>query len=163
MKIGDKVSVVDEDLYGIITSVIGNMVVFKDHYDFTHQFPKEKLLLRDESLYQNLKTETKSEVQKFNSKKHAKNNLVLDLHFEKLVRNTSDYNAYERLFLQKEKLLETIEFCKKNKVKKLEIIHGIGDGTLQKMVYEVLESQGKMDFHNNEILHQQSGAVIVYF
>ena len=37
MKIGDKVSVVDEDLNGIITSVKGNIVVFKDEYGFTYQ------------------------------------------------------------------------------------------------------------------------------
>lgn len=41
MKIGDKVSVVDEDLSGIVTSVNGNIVVFKDEYGFTYQYPKE--------------------------------------------------------------------------------------------------------------------------
>jgi hypothetical protein len=41
MKIGDKVSVVDEDLSGVVTSVKGNIVVFKDEYGFTHQYPKE--------------------------------------------------------------------------------------------------------------------------
>ncbi|MCB4235826.1 hypothetical protein LDL59_14070 [Kaistella anthropi] len=40
MKIGDKVSAIDEDLQGTITSVKGEIVVFKDKYGFTHQFKK---------------------------------------------------------------------------------------------------------------------------
>ena len=63
----------------------------------------------------------------------------------------------------KEKLLETIDFCRKNNLKKLEIIHGVGDGTLQKMVIDVLESQTGLDFYNKEILHHQSGALMVNF
>ena len=41
MKIGDTVSVVDEDLSGVVTSVNGNIVDFKDEYGFTYQYPKE--------------------------------------------------------------------------------------------------------------------------
>jgi hypothetical protein len=55
MKIGDKVSVVDEDLSGIVTSVKGNIVVFKDEYGFTHQYPKEKLVPKNADLYENIK------------------------------------------------------------------------------------------------------------
>jgi len=163
MKIGDKVSVVDEDLSGIITSVNGNIVVFKDEYGFTHQYPKEKLVPKISSFYENIKVVKKAEPKKTISKKHHKNLLVLDLHFENLVKNPHDYDSFERLFIQKEKLLEVIAFCRKNHLKRLEIVHGIGDGTLQKMVWDTLESQTNLDFYNKEILHHQSGAVMVEF
>ncbi|MNY55616.1 hypothetical protein D3C86_1916080 [compost metagenome] len=55
MKIGNKVSVVDEDLSGVITSVNGNIVVFKDEYGFTYQYPKEKLVPKDAEIYENIK------------------------------------------------------------------------------------------------------------
>jgi hypothetical protein len=45
-----------------------------------------------------------------------------------LVKNPNDYDSFER-FIQKEKLMEVIEFCRKNNLKRLEIVHGIGDGT----------------------------------
>lgn len=163
MKINDKISVIDEDLNGIITSVQGNIVIFKDNHGFIHKYSKEQLVLQNADLYENIRVEKKHEHNKKTSKKHNKNHLVLDLHFENLVKNPLDYNSFDRLFLQKEKLLQTIEFCRKNNLKKLEIVHGIGDGTLQKMVRDVLESQTKLDFYNNEILHHQSGAVIVNF
>lgn len=163
MKIGDKVSVVDEDLSGIVTSVNGNIVVFKDEYGFTYQYPKEKLVPKISDLYENIKIVKKAEPKKNISKKHQKNALVLDLHFHNLVKNPNDYDSFERLFIQKERLLETLSFCRKNHLKRLEIVHGIGDGVLQRMVLDVLESQTGLDFYNKEILHHQSGAVMIEF
>ncbi|SEW49511.1 Smr domain-containing protein [Chryseobacterium wanjuense] len=163
MKIGDKVSVVDEDLSGVVTSVKGNIVVFKDEFGFTYQYPKEKLVPKNADIYENIKVVKKPEPKKNISKKHQRNHLVLDLHFPNLVKNPNDYDSFERLFIQKEKLLQTIEFCRKHNLKRLEIVHGIGDGVLQKLVWDTLESQTNIDFYNKEILHHQSGAVMVEF
>lgn len=162
MKIGDHVAVLDEDLSGKITSVHGAEVVFVDKYGFTHRFPKEKLVGRNPSIYEGLKTEHKTEHRKKISKKHSENLQKIDLHFEKLVKNPKDYDTAERLSIQREELLKKLDYCRKNNIKQLEIIHGIGDGTLQKMVYEILEGQTGIDFHNKEILHHQSGTVLVY-
>ena len=163
MKIGDKVSVVDEDLSGVVTSVNGKIVVFKDEYGFTHQYPNEKLVPKNKDLYENIPIIKKAEPKKNISKKHVKNPLILDLHFNNLVKNPNDYDGFERLFIQKEKLIETLNFCRKNNLKKLEIVHGIGDGVLQKMVIDTLESQTNLDFYHKEILQHQSGAVMVEF
>lgn len=163
MKIGDKVSVLDEDLQGVVASVQGEMVNIRDEYGFIHQYAKEKLVLKDSTLYDGMKIKDKYEYTPPKSKKHSKNEFILDLHFDKIVSNPEGYESFERLFLQKEKLLETLDFCRKNRIKRLEIIHGIGDGILQKMVYDVLESQVGFDFYNKDILHHQSGTVIVDF
>ncbi len=163
MKIGDLVSVIDENLSGKVTSTKGNIVVFKDEYGFTHQFDKAKLVVQNHEIYKHITIENKFEYTKVASKKHRKNHLVLDLHFNKLVKNTADYDSFERLFMQKEKLLETLEFCRENKVKKLEIIHGLGDGVVQRMVHQTLESQTNIDFHDRAVLKEESGAVIVLF
>lgn len=163
MKIGDLVSVIDENLKGKITSVKGNTIVFIDEYGFTYQYEKEKLISHEPHLYENMTIENKYEYTKIISKKHKKNHLVLDLHFNKLVKNTSDYDSFERLFMQKEKLLETLTFCEKNKIKKLEIIHGIGDGIVQKMVHDVLESRTYIDFYNTAVLKEDSGSIMVIF
>lgn len=162
MKIGDHISVIDENLSGVITSVRGEMVVFRDDFGFTHQYHKSKIVERNPDLYQNISIEKKSEISKPISKKHNRNHLVLDLHFEKLVDHPSDYESFERLFIQKEKLLETLEFCRKNHLKKLEIIHGIGDGVLQKMVFETLQNQMNLDFEDPFFYHS-SGSFMVNF
>jgi len=117
VRIGDQISVLDENLSGIITSVNGNIVVFKDEYGFTYQYPKEKLVPKNASIYENIEVIRKAEPRKVISKKHDKNPLILDLHFHNLVKNPTDYDSFERLFIQKEKLIETISFCRKNHLK----------------------------------------------
>lgn len=163
MKIGDKVSVIDENLSGTITSVHGEKVVFADEHGFMHQYLSSKLVLQHSGIYDEMDIEQKFEISAPKSRRHAKNHFVLDLHFELLVDQPESYDSFERLFIQKEKLVKTLEFCKKNKIKKLEIIHGIGDGTLQKMVNDVLESQTNLEFHHNAVLQHQSGSVTVFF
>lgn len=163
MKLGDRVSVINDHLEGKITSIIGEEIVLQDEHGFTHRFNKNEVVLKDDSFYTQVDVEFKNEKNiQVKSKKHNKKHLVLDLHFEKLVSNPSDYNGIERLFIQKKKLLDTLDFCREHRLKKLEIIHGIGDGTLQKMVNEVLSYQADLDFHNLEILHHQSGNIMVY-
>ena len=90
MKIGDKVSVVDEDLSGVITSVHGERIVFKDEFGFTYQYDKKKLVPKDPEIYENIRIEKKAEPKKVASKKHHNNILVLDLHFHNLVNNPND-------------------------------------------------------------------------
>lgn len=162
MKIGDIVSVIDEDLRGTVTSVHGEKIVFADEHGFTHTFSARKLVLQNSVLYEDVAVEKKFEHAAPKSRKHSKNHFVLDLHFEQLVDQPHQYGSFERLFLQKEKLLQTLEFCRRNKIKKLEIIHGIGDGTLQEMVDNLLESQANLEFHHNAVLKNQSGSVTVF-
>ncbi len=163
MKIGDKVSVIDEDLSGHITSVHDNIIVFKDEHGFTYQYPKEKLVSPNQSLYEGMKVQNKFEYSKPKSKKHEPNHMILDLHFEKMVHNPEDYESFERLFLQKDKLMETLDFCRKNKLRRLEVVHGIGDGVLQKLVEDTIKAQIDTSYYHKEILKHQSGAVIVEF
>ena len=163
MKIGDQVSVIDEDLKGTVTSVKGDLVVIKDDHGFTHQYQKSKVVLQITELYDQIKTVHKKETSKSVSKKHNKKHLVLDLHFEKLVKNPQDYDSFERLFIQKEKLIETVDFCRKNNLKKLEIIHGIGDGVLQKMVHDYLVGQTNIEFEESDFFYHSTGNVVVRF
>lgn len=163
MKIGDKVSILNDNLEGIVTSVHGDEVIFKDEHGFTYRYEKAMLVVQNASIYEHIKPVEKYSESKVSSKKHNKSHLVLDLHFDKLVKAPANYNSIERLFHQREKLLETLEFCKNNRVKKMEIIHGLGDGTVQKMVIQTLEDQTGLDFHNKDILHHQSAGIIVEF
>lgn len=163
MKKGDKISVLDENLKGTIVDLHSTVVTFEDEYGFIYEYPIEKLVLQNDSIYNDIQVEKKFEHQPILSKKHSKQHLVLDLHFEKLVSNASKYNSFERLFIQKKKLLDTLEFCRNNNLKKLEIIHGIGDGTLQNMVYDTLRSKGNIQFEDYDFFYHQSGSVVVEF
>ena len=163
MKIGDKISVLDDNMKGKITALNGKKITVEDEHGFSHTFHENEIVLQNPEIYHQIKMVQKEEFSKPKSKKHAKQPLILDLHFENFGKNSGKIDAFERLFLQKEKLLKTLDFCRENNLKRLEIIHGIGDGVLQQMVHDVLESQTNLEFHNKEILHHQSGTVLVYF
>ena len=113
MKTGDKISVIDDNLKGTITSVKGDIVVFKDEHGFTHQERKENLVLQNPEIYENVTAVRKPESAKTLSKKHNRKHLILDLHFENLVNNPGDYDAFERIFIQKEKVRELEDGCLK--------------------------------------------------
>ena len=162
MKIGDAVSVVDDNLKGKITSIKGKKMTIEDEHGFSYDFEMKEIVLQEPEIYIGLKTIQKVEKSKSISKKHDKKPLVLDLHFSNMVKNPAQFSSFERITLQKEKLLETLDYCRQNNLKKLEIIHGIGDGIVQQMVNEVLENQKNLEYHNKEILHHQSGTVLVY-
>lgn len=163
MKIGDQVSVIDENLSGKVVTIIANQVKIEDEHGFTYNFSKDKLTILDANLYDNSPIIKKKETPKVISKKHNKAPLRLDLHFDLLVKNPSDYDAFERLMIQREKLEQTIDFCRKNHIKKLQIIHGIGDGILQKMVYDVLEGLTNIEYDSDGFFYHQSGNVEVKF
>ena len=163
MKKGDRVSVIDDKLKGTVTHVDGDTCTVEDEHGFEYRFRISDLVLQQTELYEMVPLEIKKDVPKAISRKHHKKPLVLDLHFEKLVTDPSGYTSAERLFIQKEKLTASVEYCRKNNLKKLEIIHGIGNGVVQNMVHEFLEGQTGLEFHNKEILHDQSGTVMVYF
>lgn len=161
MKVGDLVSVIDENLKGKVLKIIAQQVKIEDEHGFTYHFSKDKLTIIDADLYENSPIIRKNEAPKVVSKKHNKAPLKLDLHFDLLVKNPSDYDAFERLMIQREKLLESIDFCRKNHIKKLQIIHGIGDGVLQKMVYDVLEGLTNIEYDSDGFFYHQSGNVEV--
>ncbi|MCG2794099.1 MAG: DNA mismatch repair protein [Weeksellaceae bacterium] len=163
MKIGDKVSVVDDVLKGTVLKMRANLVTIEDEHGFKYDFPKNQLSVLDSAFYENSAVIRKSETSKAISKKHNKKPLKLDLHFQSIVKNPSDYDAFERLTIQKEKLLETIDFCRKNNVKNLEIIHGIGDGVLQKMVYGILEGLSNVEYDEHGFFYHESGKVELRF
>ena len=52
--------------------------------------------------------------------------------------------------IQREKLIEKLEYCRSNNMKKLNIIHGIGDGVLQNMVYEVLQGFMGIEYEDHD-------------
>lgn len=163
MKIGDAISILDEDFQGHIIAIQPNGYDIEDEFGFVYFFPKEKVIARDQSLYDNMIVSIKKESNKSISKKHKKEAFRVDLHFESLVKNTQQYQAYERLMIQREKLLEAIEFCKMHQLKRMIIIHGIGDGILQNMVHDVVRGLANAEYDEDGFFYHQSGSLEVIF
>lgn len=163
MKVGDKISVIDEDFRGTIIKVFPLTYEVEDQFGFSYQFLKAKVVPADQDLYDNIKIVRKKETSKPVSKKHNKDAFKIDLHFDNLVHNSGEHDAFERLFIQKEKLIEAINFCRKHRLKRMQIIHGIGDGVVQKMVYDVISGLPNVEYDEDGFFYHQSGKVELIF
>ena len=163
MKIGDSISYINENKKGTIVSIKKEFAVILDEFGFEETVELKEIIVRDDLFYSKIPTIVKEETKISKSKKNSKAILTLDLHFHLLVKNTTSYSANERLQIQKEKLINTLEYCKKNPIKTLNIIHGIGDGVLQNMVFYVLEGFAGIEYEDQNLFHHSSGNVEVSF
>ena len=142
---GDKVSVLDEAVNGIVLSVNNNEITIEteDGFVMTY-FVKELIKLINTSELDsrqgsyNLNTAIKEkEIPKprnFVKEKKSKQEIGVpecDLHIEKLVKNFRSMNNYEILTVQTETAKRHIEFAIKNRIPKIVFIHGVGEGILK--------------------------------
>lgn len=162
LKIGDLVSVIDEDLKGKIISIKGKLVKIEDEHGFCYDIETERIVPHNHNIYEAVSSVPKKDLNSGFSK-NKNNPHSIDLHFEKLVKKPNDFESWERLMIQREKLIEKLEFCRKNHIKKLNIIHGIGDGVLQNMVHEVLQGFAGIEYEDHDFFYHSSGNVEVTF
>jgi len=163
VKIGDLVSVIDDDLKGKISAFKGNLVQIEDEHGFHYDIEKSKVVLYNHNIYDDISITAKKETSTKISKKNQTQPQSIDLHFEKLVNNPQDFESWERLMIQREKLIEKLEYCRSNNMKKLNIIHGIGDGVLQNMVHEVLQGFAGIEYEDHDFFYHSTGNVLVTF
>ena len=163
MKIGDLVSVIDDDLKGKISAFKGNLVQIEDEHGFHYDIEKSKVVLYNHNIYDDISITAKKETSTKISKKNQTQPQSIDLHFEKLVNNPQNFESWERLMIQREKLIEKLEYCRSNNIKRLNIIHGIGDGVLQNMVHEVLQGFAGIEYEDHDFFYHSTGNVLVTF
>ncbi|PPZ90662.1 DNA mismatch repair protein [Cloacibacterium normanense] len=163
MKIGDLVSVIDDDLKGKISAFKENLVQIEDEHGFHYDIEKSKVVLYNHNIYDDISITAKKETSTKISKKNQTQPQSIDLHFEKLVNNPQDFESWERLMIQREKLIEKLEYCRSNNMKKLNIIHGIGDGVLQNMVHEVLQGFAGIEYEDHDFFYHSTGNALVTF
>jgi hypothetical protein len=163
MKTGDLVSVLDDDLKGKLISFKGNLVKIEDEHGFQYEIEKEKIVPQNHNIYEAISAIPQKENSTKTSLKNHHKPQSIDLHFEKLVKNSQDFEAWERLMIQREKLIEKLEYCRANNLKKLNIIHGIGDGVLQNMVHEVLLGFAGIEYEDHDFFYHSTGNVEVTF
>lgn len=162
MKKGDAVAVLDDDLKGKISGFNGHLVLIEDEHGFVYEIEKTRVVVYSDNLYEEISFVEKKDL---GSKKTSKGNAVqtLDLHFHQLVKNPQKYEAWERLLIQRETLINKLEYCRNNNLKKLNVIHGIGDGVLQNMVHEVLRGFAGIEYEDHDFFYHSTGNVMVTF
>ncbi len=175
MKIGDRVSVIDDTITGVVTQIEGNSVSIVDENDFSFQFLKNELVVlgaeqSDLSMYinithQDLLTEKKEFSKKKKTpvlpKKGKQPPMEVDLHIHNLIDSTRGMDNYDILNIQLETAKQKLEFAIANKIPRIVFIHGVGEGVLKNEL-DFLLKRYKVDFYEASFQKYGFGATEVY-
>lgn len=149
LKIGDKVSFLDDDNEGVIVNIINkNKIQVEDKYGFLSDINPEKLVLVHDDFY----NKTFDEIEQIKKEKIIpdKKKIIhdtkieipeIDLHIHNILENTTNMTNYDIVLFQinfAEKKM--IAFHKKG-YKKIIFIHGKGQGVLKNEIISFFQKK----------------------
>lgn len=175
--IGDQVSVLDEDINGVVISIQNNEITIESEEGFTMTYFVNELIknFKTSSLSKNIgsfnseKIKQDKEIPKprsFAKEKKIKGEIPapeFDLHIEKLSKNYRSMSNYEILTLQSETAKRHVEFAIRNRIPKIVFIHGVGEGVLKSELDFLLGRYDNLTFQDANYQKYGGGATEVYF
>ena len=173
---GDKVSVLDEAVNGIVIATKGEEVTIETEDGFVMTFFVNELLkINDTSnLMDSIRRINIDEIKKEKEipkprsfvkerkDKHEVSVPEFDLHIEKLVPNKRGMSNYDILTLQSETAKRHIEFAIRNRIPKIVFIHGVGEGVLKAELDFLLGRYDNIDFKEANYQKYGQGATEVF-
>lgn len=170
---GDKVSVLDDAIDGVVTDVKGNEVTIETTDGFNLTFKSNELIKIGESTmnfsFNKNQVIGEKEVAKpnyINKEKKNKKEIPapeFDLHIEKLVKNWKSLSNYDILTKQIDTAQYHIEFAIRNRIPKIVFIHGVGEGVLKSDLDSLLGRYDNVVFQDANYQKYGQGATEVYF
>lgn len=173
---GDKVSVLDEAINGVVVSVKEKQVTIETEDGFMMTFFVNELIkINDSSNLMNFierinigEIVKEKEIPKPRSfvkerkEKHEISAPEFDLHIEKLVPNKRGMSNYDILTLQSETAKRHIEFAIRNRIPKIVFIHGVGEGILKSELDFLLGRYDNIAFQDANYQKYGLGATEVF-
>lgn len=173
---GDKVAVLDEAINGVVLSVHNHEVSIETDDGFVIKYAEKELIIisnnsdfnikkQNFNLNQVIKEKEIPKARSFTKEKKSKGEIPppeFDLHIEKLVKNYRGMSNYDILTLQSETAKRHIEFAIRNRIPKIVLIHGVGEGTLKAELDFLLGRYSNIDFREGNYQKYGQGATEVF-
>ena len=165
LRIGDKVIFKNDKIEGVVVKINSQYKVkvsTLDGFDLdvsTKELIKVENAISDSSSYGKISDFKDSNLTKKKQlkKKRKYNTIKVDLHMDALMIKNSSLENFEILQLQTEECHNMIKSALNSSVKKIEIIHGKGEGILKKEVHKIL-----LEYNLRFYLTKDGGATEVY-
>ncbi len=170
---GDKITVLDDDIDGIVTDIKGDTIYIITEDGFDLEFDRSEVIKIGNDLKKMINSpigkgviEEKNEPIKRNFTKQKKEEIrevSFDLHIEKLVSTTKGMQPFDMLELQIETAQRHIDFAIKNRIPKIVLIHGVGDGKLRAEIEYTLKRYENIWFQEANYQRYGQGAIEINF
>lgn len=177
IKIGDKVSVLDEDISGIVKSVAGNIITIETDDGFDLEFSKSELIktnssttLRHEAFSNATAKDIISEKESNKKKKsigikpkeRVQPAMEVDLHIHQLTNSTKGMANHDMLTLQIDTAKRQLEFAMRKRIQRVVFIHGVGEGVLKLELEYLFGRYNNVKFYDANLQKYGLGATEVY-
>ncbi len=176
LNIGEQVSVLDEDINGVVLSIVKDQITIETTDGFVMTYVINELLKLNKSsnLMNTIKSINVNQIVKekaipkprsFVKDRKDKREIPapeFDLHIEKLVQNKNRMSNYDILTLQTETAKRHIEFAINNRIPKIVFIHGVGEGILKAELDFLLGRYDNIFFQDGNYQKYGLGATEVY-
>lgn len=174
---GDKVSVLDDAFDGVVLEVKGNVVTIETTDGFQMTYFVNELVKTNNSneLRNQIGSVNFSSIKKqkeipkprsFVKDKKVKGEIPppeFDLHIEKLVKNHQRLSNFDILTIQLDTAKRHLDFAVRNRIPKIVLIHGVGEGILKSELDFLLNRYDGIDFKDGNYQKYGQGATEVYF
>lgn len=177
LKIGDKISVIDEAICGIVFKIDKNTIVIKTGDGFLLDFNPSELIKMDSqpkldsnlffkhSINAVIKEKESSSPQKSKRVKPKARNtpkMEVDLHINQLISSTKGMSKHDLLTLQLDTAKRQLEFAIKKRIQKIVFIHGVGEGVLKLELEYLFQHYDHIKYYDADYQKYGLGATEVY-
>lgn len=175
MKKGDKVSVLDDAISGVVTALKGNEVTIITPDGFELDFTRNELIVMDGSLSKRelARMDDSSVMSEKEHKKPGKTVRVkpkerslppmeVDLHINQLLPKTRGMDNYEMLTVQLDTAKRQLDFAISKRIQKVVFIHGVGEGVLRTELEYLFNRYENVKFYDADFQKYGRGATEVY-
>lgn len=175
MKIGDTVSVLDENIMGKISKINGEEITMDTTDGFELTFFKKELVVMDinisksemaprniSEIISEKESKKPGKTLRKRPKERAQPPMEVDLHINQLVKSSRGLEKHDMLNLQLETAKRQLEFAIKNRIQRVIFIHGIGEGKLRAEMEYLFNRYENLKFYDADYQKYGQGATEVY-
>lgn len=173
-QIGDKVSVLDDDISGIIVEIKNDNIGVETSDGFILEFKSNELIksksfssdiFTNDNLDDVIKEKEHHSVKQSVRKKPKERNLPtmeVDLHIHKLTGSNKRMSNYDMLTLQLDTAKRQLEFAMRKRIQKVVFIHGVGEGVLKMELETLFRRYENIKYYDADLQKYGNGATEVY-
>jgi hypothetical protein len=173
IKVGTRISVLDEDISGIIKEINGQSILIEttDGFDMTFDYkeivvdegiPKDKFLDGiNKAIHSEIESKPKKKLNT-RRKKGVSPPMEVDLHIEQLTNKHKSLSNYQILNLQMDTAKNKLEFAIMKKIQKVVFIHGVGEGVLRAELEFLIKRYDNLKIYDADYQKYGRGAIEVY-
>lgn len=175
MNIGDKISVVDDAIDGVVTAINADIITVLTQDDFEINFHKDELIVIETPLsklelipdnVQDILSENEEKTPKKNKRVKPKERTLppmeVDLHIHQLMPYTKGLSNYEMLNIQLDTAKRQLDFAIQKKIQRVVFIHGVGEGVLRAELEFLFRRYENLQYNDANFQKYGRGATEVY-